>query len=63
MDDTHQGGHEEGNDALDGKEFADVGTHADFAQVDAQRTEISSPHRKDEEVHHDKSEFDCFHIS
>ena len=60
--DTHQCGHEKGDDTLDGEEFPDVGTHADLAEIDAQGTEISSPHRKDEEVHHDKSEFDCFHI-
>ena len=60
--DAHQSGHKKGNDTLDGKEFADVGTHANAAKINAQRTKISSPHRKDEEVHHNKSEFDCFHI-
>ena len=34
--DAHQGRHEKGNDALDGEEFADVGTHADTAEIDAQ---------------------------
>ena len=61
-DDADQGGHEQRHDALDGEELSDVGTHADAAQIDAKRTEISSPNGKDQEVHHDQSEFDSFHI-
>ena len=56
--DADESRHEEGDNALDCEERADVGAHSDASEVHSERTEISSPRCEDQEVHHNESESD-----
>ena len=40
---AHEGGHEDGDDALHGKEPFDLGTQADVAEITAERRKICAP--------------------
>ena len=56
--DAHEGRHEQGDDALHGKEPFDVRSETDVAQIASQRREIGSPDGKFQEVHQDQPELD-----
>ena len=60
-DNTHESGHENRHDALDGIEPRDFGTHACTSQIVAHAGEIGTPHSELQEIHHDESQLKIFH--
>ena len=54
-DDTHECGHEDGDDALDGIEPSNLCAHTSRAQVVAHRSQIGAPNCKLQEVHDDEA--------
>lgn len=56
-DDTHQGGHEYGDDSLNGIEPTDLRGHADRDQIRAHRRKIGAPCSELKEVHCGQTNF------
>ena len=55
--DTDDGRHEDGNDALHRVEPTNLGAQSDVAKITTHASEISSPHSKLQEVHHNQANF------
>ena len=63
-DNAHQGGHEEGYDALHRKEPLDLGAHSDAAKIATDRSKVSAPDGELKEIHQNQLEgngFDFLH--
>ncbi len=59
---AHEGGHEDGHDALHGKEPFDLRAQADVPQVAAQGGEIGAPDGKLQEQHRDELDGNGFNL-
>ena len=56
---THQRGHKETDNTLNGVEPSDMLTHTMFEEVCAHGSKVRSPYGKLQEVHHDEANLQC----